>query len=457
MDELLDQVADLHCEAPLPRMVRVRQRFDAPVLEDIAGETRAQVRALVAGIRPGMRVGITAGSRGVANIALILRAAGEAVRERGGEPFVLPAMGSHGGATAEGQVEVLAGYGVTEESTGMPVVSSMEVRQIGQLGTADDPGPAVYLSETALAADGLIVCNRVKPHTDFRGELESGLAKITAIGLGKHQGAKTIHSFGTRGLAHWMPQAARLIVQTAPVLGGLAVLENAYDQTARVVAVPPEGIAGPAEAALLAEARGLMASLPFDEIDVLIVDEMGKNVSGTGMDTNIIGRMMIRGVPEFPRPDARIVVVLDLTAESHGNGAGIGLADVLTLRAARKLDLRATYINGLTSGIGGVQRVRLPMLLPTDVDAICAGVLCCGQGDPLRARVVRIKNTLEIGELEISESLLEAARAHPRLEVVGEPERLPFDADGTLEGLTPHSGRSRGTSTGPVIRRAPRW
>ena len=244
MDELLDQVADLHCEAPLPRMVRVRQRFDVPVLEDIAGETRAQVRALVAGIRPGMRVGITAGSRGVANIALILRTAGEAVRERGGEPFVLPAMGSHGGATAEGQVEVLAGYGVTEESTGMLVVSSMEVRQIGQLGTADDPGPAVYLSETALAADGLIVCNRVKPHTDFRGELESGLAKITAIGLGKHQGAKTIHSFGTRGLAHWMPQAARLIVQTAPVLGGLAVLENAYDQTARSSPCPRKGSPG---------------------------------------------------------------------------------------------------------------------------------------------------------------------------------------------------------------------
>ena len=295
-------MTDLRCEAPLPRMVRVRQRFDAPVLEDIAGATREQVRALVAGVRPGMRIGITAGSRGVANIAAVLRAAGEAVRERGGEPFVLPAMGSHGGATAEGQTDVLRGYGVTEETTGMPVVSSMEVRQIGQLGTADDPGPAVYLSETALAADGLIVCNRVKAHTDFRGEIESGLAKITAIGLGKHQGAKTIHSFGTRGLAHWLPEAARLIVQTAPVLGGLAVLENAYDQTARVVAVPAEAIGGTGEAALLTEARGLMASLPFEDIDVLVVDEIGKNVSGTGMDTNIIGRMMIRGVTEFGRP-----------------------------------------------------------------------------------------------------------------------------------------------------------
>jgi hypothetical protein len=432
VDPFLDQVADLRCEAPLPRMARVRQRFDAPVLADVAGETRAQAERLVSGIRPGMRVGITAGSRGVANIATILRAAGEAVRERGGEPFVLPAMGSHGGATAEGQVELLAGYGVTEASTGMPIVSSMEVRQIGQLGTAEDPGPAVYLSETALAADGLIICNRVKPHTDFRGEIESGLAKITAIGLGKHQGAKTIHSFGTRGLAHWLPQAARLMVETAPVLGGLAVLENAYDQTARVVAVPPEAIGGEGEAALLAEAKGLMASLPFDQIDVLVVDEIGKNVSGTGMDTNIVGRMMIRGVPEFGHPDVRIVVVLDLTEESHGNGSGIGLADVLTLRAARKLDLRATYINGLTSGIGGVQRIKLPMFLPADVDAICAGILCCGRGDPAGARVVRIKNTLELGELEVSESLLEEVRAHPRLEVLGEPARLPFDAEGNL-------------------------
>jgi hypothetical protein len=199
-----------------------------------------------------------------------------------------------------------------------------------------------------------------------------------------------------------------------------------------VVAVPPEAIGTDGEASLLKEAGRLMASLPFDDIDVLIVDEMGKNVSGTGMDTNIIGRMSIRGVPEFSRPNVRIVVVLDLTAESHGNGAGIGLADVLTLRAARKLDLRATYINGLTSGIGGVQRVKLPMFLPSDVDAICAGVLCCGRGDAAGARIVRIKNTLEIGEIEVSASLLDEVRRQPHLEVLGAPTRFPFDAAGDL-------------------------
>jgi hypothetical protein len=433
VDTLLDQVAELRCEAPLPRMARVRQRFDAPRLDDVEAAVSEQLRVLDGKIRPGMRVGITAGSRGIANVAQILQAAGDAVRRRGGEPFIIPAMGSHGGATAEGQTAVLAGYGVTPASTGMPIVSSMEVREIGRLGDAADPGPAVYVSATALEADGLIVCNRVKAHTDFRGPIESGLAKITAIGLGKHQGAKTIHSFGTRGLAHWMPLAAQRIVRAAHVLCGLALLENAYDETARIVAVPPEAIGTEVEAELLAEAKRLMASLPFDDLDVLVVDEMGKNVSGTGMDTNIIGRMMIHGVPEFERPRIRIVVVLDLTEESHGNGAGIGLADVLTLRAARKLDLRATYINGLTSGIGGVQRIKLPMVLPSDVDAICAGVLCCGRGDPEHARVVRIKNTLEIGELLVSESLLGEARAHARLDILSEPEPLRFDAGGNLE------------------------
>jgi hypothetical protein len=432
VDTFLGQVADLRCEAPLPRMARVRQRFDAPSLADVEGAVAAELGCLEGKVTPGMRVGITAGSRGIANVAPIVRAVGAAVRRLGGSPFVIPAMGSHGGATAEGQTEVLAGYGITPETVDMPIESSMEVREIGRLGTPDDPGPAVYMSVTALEADGLIICNRVKAHTDFRGAIESGLAKITAIGLGKHQGAKTIHSYGTRGLAHWMPLAAQLMVRTGRTLCGLAVLENAADETAKVVAVPPEAIGTEREAELLQTAKDLMASLPFDTIDVLIVDEMGKNISGTGMDTNIIGRMMIRGVPEFQRPDVRIITVLDLTEESHGNGAGIGLADVLTTRAAGKLDLRATYINGLTSGIGGVQRVRMPMLLPSDVDAICAGVLCCGRGDPANARVVRIKNTLELTELSVSESLLDEVRAHPRLELLTAPEPLRFDADGNL-------------------------
>ena len=431
--DLLDHVSDLRCEAPLPRMVPVRQNFDAPVVEDIEAAVAVALAPYLGAVQPGWRVGITAGSRGIANIARILRAAGDAVRAHGGDPFVIPAMGSHGGATAEGQLEVLHSYGITEETTGMPVVSSMEVREVAQLGDAGDPGPPVYMSETALAADGLLVVGRVKPHTDFRAPVESGLAKIMTIGLGKHRGALAVHSFGTRGLAHWMPLAAQAMVwTTGKVLAGLAILENAYDQTARLAAVPASEIGGAGEAALLAEAKGLMASLPFDDIDVLVVDEMGKNVSGTGMDTNIIGRMKIRGVPEFARPNVRIIVVRDLTDESHGNGAGIGLADVMTMRGARKLDLRATYINGLTSGIGGVQRVQLPIVMPTDVDAICAGVLTCGRGDPENVRLVRIQNTLEIGTIEVSESLLGEVRSNPRLEVIGEARAFDFDVDGNL-------------------------
>jgi hypothetical protein len=432
--DLLEQVRDLRCETSLPRMVPVRQHFDAPVVEDIDAAVGDALTPFLEAIRPGWRVGITAGSRGITNIAKILRAAGEAVRAHGGTPFIIPAMGSHGGATAEGQVEVLHSYGITEETTCMAIVSSMEVRAIAHLGDAADPGPTVFMSETALAADGLIIIGRVKAHTDFRGSVESGLAKIMTIGLGKHRGAQTVHAFGTRGLAYWMPLAAQAMVrETGKVLVGLAILENAYDQTARLVGVAAEDIGVAGEAALLVEAKALMASLPFDDIDVLVVDEMGKNISGTGMDTNIIGRMMIRGVPEFARPNVRIIVVRDLTNESHGNGAGIGLADVMTRRGAAKLDLRATYINGLTSGIGGAQRVQMPIIMPTDVDAICAGVLMCGRGDPENVRLVRIQNTLEVGTIEVSESLLDEVRANPRLDVIAEARSFDFDVDGNLQ------------------------
>ena len=424
----VDQVAELHVEAPLPTMYRVDQRFDAPDVTDIEAEVAQQLADLRGQVRPGMRVGLTAGSRGVANIATILGAAGEVIRRAGGTPFIIPAMGSHGGAVAEGQVDVLASYGVTEQTTGMPVVSSMEVRPIGTL----DGGPTVYMSTTALDADALLIVNRVKPHTDFRGEIESGLAKIMTIGLGKHRGAEMVHSYGTAGLSRWMPQAAQMMVQQANVLGGLAILENAYDRTGKLAFVTPEDIGGPGEARLLVEAKEMMASLPFDEIDVLIVQEMGKNISGTGMDTNIIGRMMIDRVAEFERPHVRIVVVLDLTDEAHGNAAGVGLADLTTSRLVEKLDLRAMYINGLTSGIGGLPRVKLPTFLPTDLDAIAAGILSCGRGDPQNARVVAIRNTLELSDLAISDSLLADARAHPRLDLAGDSAKLPFDDAGTL-------------------------
>ena len=409
---------------------RVYQADEVPEVpqDDLPARVRDELRNLQGRLRPGAHVAITAGSRGVANIAAILHTCGEAVRAAGGDPFVIPAMGSHGGATAEGQTAVLAGYGVTPDTVGMPVVSNMEVREIGRV--AD--GMPVYLSVTALEADHVLLVNRVKPHTDFRGSVESGLAKICAIGLGKQRGAQTIHSYGSRGLAELMPQAARCLVETTgKIVGGLAILENAFDRTASVHWVEPEGIAGPAEEALQRRAKELLASIPFDQVDVLVIEEMGKNISGCGMDTNVIGRMWVPGVPETERPRIQAIVVLDLTEASHGNATGIGLADFTTDHLVSKIDWHATYVNGYTSGVGGLMRNRLPWVLPDDRAAIAAAIRMCGKPDPSTVRLVRVKNTLMVAHMEISESLLDES-PDVRVEVVGPPKPLAFDAAGRL-------------------------
>ena len=421
-------LSQLRLDVPLPMMHRARQRFDASVLEDIEGEVARQVRRFADCVKPDMRIAITAGSRGVANIPRLVKAVGDEVRALGGRPFVMPAMGSHGRATAAGQVEMLGELGVTEASVGMEIVSSMDVREVGRL----DNGMPVYVSETALGADGVILLNRIKPHTDFNGKIESGLAKICAIGLGKQKGAETIHSYGVPGLADCMPAAARLICERTNILFGVGVVENAYDQTAIVEAVPPSGVGGPDEERLQARAKQLMASLPFDTLDVLVVDEMGKEISGTGMDTNVIGRMMVHGAGEYPRPKIVTIAVLDLTDASHGNAAGLGLADFITQQLAEKIDFAAFYINSLTGGIAGVQRSQVPMILPTDRAAVSAAIRSCGKPDPREVGLVHIKNTLQIGELEISATLLEQARDLPHLDLDPDPRPLAFSEDGRI-------------------------
>ena len=418
----------LHLDTTFPIMHRARQRFEAPVVEDIESEVAHQVRRFADRIKPGMRVGITAGSRGVANIPRLVKATGDELRALRAEPFIIPAMGSHGGATAEGQIGMLAELGVTEASTGLPIISSMEVREIGRL----DNGMPVYFSVTALEADGVILLNRVKPHTDFNGPIESGLAKICSIGLGKQKGAETIHSYGVPGLAECMPAAARLIVERANILFGLAAVENAYDETAIVETVEPSGVAGPEEERLQAEAKRLMASLPFDDLEVLVVDEMGKEISGCGMDTNVVGRMMIRGTPEFERPRIANIAVLDLTDASHGNAAGLGVADFTTQRLIEKVDFAAFYMNCLTAGVSGVQRGQVPVVLPTDRAAVAAAIRACGQPDLDRVGVVHIKNTLQIGELELSASLLEQARSLPHLDVDPDGHPISFTEGGRI-------------------------
>jgi hypothetical protein len=272
----------------------------------------------------------------------------------------------------------------------------------------------------------------VKPHTDFRGRVESGLAKICAIGLGKQRGAQTIHSYGTRGLAELMPLAARCIIETTgKILGGLAILENPLDQTADLQFLEPDGIANDTEEQLQRRSKTLLGALPFDELDVLIVDEMGKNISGTGIDSNVIGRMFVPGVPEVERPNITAVVVLDLTEESHGNAVGIGLADFTTERLLAKIDWHATYTNGYTSGTGGLLRGRLPNVLPNDRAAIATAMRMVGQPDSAKVRLARIKNTLHAAQVQFSPSLLGDVEA-ARVKVTGAPRAMEFDATGRL-------------------------
>jgi hypothetical protein len=338
-------------------------------------------------------------------------------------------MGSHGGATAEGQVEMLSELGMTEDSLGMRIHATMETVELGRLAE----GPAVHLDANAAKADGILAVNRIKAHTDFKGEIESGLAKIIAIGLGKQRGAEGIHLYGPSNLGVWIPRVARRIIDTGKVLGGLAIIENAYDHAAKVELVGPDDIGGPVEAELLVEAKQLMATLPFDDIDVAVIDVMGKNMSGAGMDTNVIGRMMIRGSAEFDRPRITNIAVLDLSDVSHGNAVGLGLADFIPFRILEKLDLRSTYINAMTSGLGGPQRGQVPMAMATDRSAVAAAILTCGRADLDQVTLVRLRNTLDLENLLVSESLRDQVTADPRLEVAGEATEMRFDDDGNLQ------------------------
>lgn len=423
-----EAVRDLTYDAPFPRMLPVRQKFDAPAVADVAAATREALEPLRSRITPGMSVAITAGSRGIHDKPVVVREIGAWLRELGADPFVVPAMGSHGGATPEGQTTMLAELGMTPESLGMPIRATMDTVGLGRV----DDGPEVHLDAIAAQADGIIAVNRIKAHTDFQGDVESGLGKIVAIGLGKQRGAEGIHRFGPANLGVWIPRVARRIIETGKVLGGVAIVENAYDRAARIALVAADDIAGPAETGLLAEAKELMARLPFDELDVAVIDQMGKNMSGSGMDTNVLGRMMIRGSAEFETPRIANVAVLDLTDASHGNAVGLGLADFVPLRLVEKLDLRATYINAMTSGLGGPQRAQIPIALPDDRSAVAAALLTCGRADLEQARVVRARSTLDLEQLLVSESLRDAVEADDRLAVTGDPAPLAFDRDGKI-------------------------
>ncbi|MFQ5711441.1 MAG: lactate racemase domain-containing protein [Candidatus Geothermarchaeales archaeon] len=408
-------------------MVEVRQKIPAPRIEDYIGEVRRQLAAvgLHSKVEKGMKIAITAGSRGITHISEILATVVDEVTKAGGEPFLIPSMGSHGGATPEGQVMVLSTLGVTSETVGAPIVSSMEVDEIGRL----DNGAPVYVDRNALRADGIIVVNRVKPHTDYKDVIESGLMKMLAIGLGKQKGAEAVHLYLSEGYHKNIVLMARTILRRAPIMLGLAIVENAYREPAIIKAIPPERFEEE-EKELLKNAKELIAKIPFKDIDVLIVEQMGKNISGTGMDTNVTGRFWIPGeaTPDMPR--IKRIVVLDLTPETYGNAIGIGLADVTTKRVFDKVDFNDTLMNVLTQNFP--ETGKIPIFLPTDRDAIQMALKTCGPIKPGEARVVRIKNTLELERFYISEAMMGEAEANPNLEVIGEPKELLFDILGGL-------------------------
>jgi hypothetical protein len=403
---------------------KVRQSFRADRLSDVGDSVRCELTQCGVAIRPGARIAIAVGSRGIDGVDRIVREVVRWVRDRQAEPFIVPAMGSHGGATAEGQEKVLAGYGITEEGVGAPVRSSMAVVELPQ-GAAETK---VFFDQEAIRADGTILVNRVKVHTSFRGSYESGLMKMMAIGLGKHAQAEAIHRLGVRGLREVMPQVARQVLSHANVLLGLAIVENAYDQVMLVRAIPAAEIPGQ-EPALLELARQNMPRLPVDRLDLLIVDEVGKNISGLGMDPNVIGRLKIRGQPEPDCPDIRFITVHDLTAGSHGNAIGMGLADVITRRFFEKIDFPATYANVLTTTF--LERAKVPIIAETDRRAVEIALEACGLPDPAEARVLRIRNTLRLDELQVSPPVLENVRNHPDVTILGSSLEL-FDASGSL-------------------------
>jgi hypothetical protein len=412
----------------LPQMYRIRQKVDPPMVADVAAAVRAEIGklSLVGRFTPGARVAVTGGSRGVANIAIVLRTTCECLKELGTKPFIVPAMGSHGGATAEGQLKVLARYGITPESMEVPILSSMETVEIGRMPW----GFPVHVDKHAYEADHIVLVNRIKPHTNFRAHVESGLMKMLVIGLGKHQGAILAHRASVDvGLPRAIPEVARFSLSKLPILFGVGTLENVRHQTAKVEATLPEALEA-TEARLLQEAWALFGRIPFEFLHLLIVDEMGKEISGTGMDPNVLGRLYFAPNEEPKSPRYIRILVRDLTEKTAGNAVGMGLADFATRRLANKVNFQYTYTNALT-GLSPM-RSKLPIIFETDQDAIEGALKTIGLTEPPDAKVARIKNTLDLEYLYASDALLAEIRERNDLEVLSGPHPFAFSDQGDL-------------------------
>mgnify|MGYP005847300615 CR=1 FL=1 len=412
-----------------PRVARIRQHFPDHSIQDIPATLRQRLHeaGLASALPPGSSVAIAAGSRGISNIATIVRTVADYWRESGMRPFIFPAMGSHGAATAAGQANVLAHYGITEAAMGCPIVSQLDVVSTGTSAA----GIETYVDKAAFESAGIMLVNRVKWHTDFHGEIESGLFKMMAIGLGKFAGARRYHTHAFRmGLEAMILEVGRQILATGKILGGVAIVEDANHHTAEIAVLPAADFER-REKELLAKAKAWKPRIPVPAVDILTVDEMGKNISGTGMDTKVVNRG-VQG--EYnPWPDTPLVTrlfVRGLTEETEGNGVGIGMADITTSRLLRRINWGMTNLNALTSG--PLASVRAPLHYETDRKCLETLWPTVGKLDLGDVTYCRIRNTLELGRAVISENLLEAALRNGRAELLGEPAEMRFDADGNL-------------------------
>jgi len=401
-------------DIPLPKLGRLRQQFDPAAIDDLQAHMARELDALIPRIPSlaGKRICITAGSRGIPNLPLILRTLCEKLKEQGAAPFLIPAMGSHGGATAEGQTAYLADLGVTADSVGAPILSSMEVVQYGTL----EDGTPLYIDKYAWESDGIVLLNKIKPHTDFRGTHESGLLKMIAIGISKHAGAVAFHAKGFHTFADRIPLAADQFLDKCPVVFGVGIVQNAYDRISNLEIIPPEKIVE-RDAALLQIAKEKMAAFRYPKIDVLIIEQIGKNISGHGFDPNIVGRNH-SGLPGFDKLDLQKLVILGLSPESHGNASGIGAADVSTRQCLCGVDWDASWTNSASCTL--LQSARIPVYMNSDADAVRLAIKTLNGVDPEKATVVRIKDTLHMEDIWVSETYWEQAKATPGLTLLSD-------------------------------------
>ena len=419
IDQLLKDI-------PIPRVVKVAQEFERPLLKDIEAVTLDRLRSsrVLDSVRTGMSIAIAVGSRGIANQPLVVQILARELKAKGAKPFIFPAMGSHGGATAAGQKDLLARMGITKEAMGVPVRSTMDVVDMGRA----ENGLTVWFDASAAAADGIVLVNRIKPHTSFRGKYESGLMKMIAIGVGKQKGAEACHQLGMERVPDTILSVGRKAISSGKILFGIALTENAYHETCCIEIIGARDIEEK-EVVLQTEAKRLGSRLLIDRLDVLIIDEIGKDISGTGFDTNIVGRYHVTHM-KSEGPSITRVAILDITDASHGNGNGLGIADFTTERAFRKFSFNETYPNPLTSSVP--ESVKIPLVLKNDRQAIQAAIKTCNIPDFRSVRLGRIKNTLEAHVMEVSENLLAEVHADPRIEVRSKPSELAFNSKGNL-------------------------